>query len=183
MQSIQVVEAAIEAINPQAMRRQATHAAVDVEWVLARVGFDAASMEDIMAEQQIQRAAPTSSSTPPAPAFNFGVPASSSRPWHGADGGVGSVYLTANAAVDLSLFNEWIRATLTEHGADLYRYKGLLAVAGQKERYIFQGVHMLFTGRKGRKWQEGEVHRCQLVLIGRRLPGAELEAGFLSSLV
>jgi G3E family GTPase len=57
--------------------------------------------------------------------------------------------------VHLGRFNRWVRDVLSERGDDLYRYKGLLAVAGYEERYIFQGVHMLFTGSRGRKWFNG----------------------------
>ena len=135
----------------------------------------------------------------------FGQPSAGFNLLHSASGGVGAIALQAvracyvflcycinsdrvfgllqSESVHLDRFNRWVHSLLSEHGADLYRYKGLLAVSGYEERYIFQGVHMLFTGCRGRKWKEDEKVCCKLVLIGRHLNREELEAGFLATLV
>jgi G3E family GTPase len=52
--------------------------------------------------------------------------------------------------------------------------KGILDVAGQDRRYVFQGVHMLFDGRPDRPWTG--PRRSELVFIGRNLDRASLEA-------
>lgn len=67
-----------------------------------------------------------------------------------------------------------------------------LAVAGDNRRYVFQGVHMVFTGHPGKEWpnsdeqsagsREDQGRMCQLVMIGRNLPLKELESGFRSCL-
>lgn len=41
---------------------------------------------------------------------------------------------------------------MKQKGNDLFRYKGVLAVAGMKQKYIFQGVHMLFSGTFEGQW-------------------------------
>ncbi len=30
---------------------------------------------------------------------------------------------------------------------NLFRYKGVLAVRGMKKKFVFQGVHMIFSGQ------------------------------------
>ena len=55
--------------------------------------------------------------------------------------------------------------------------KGIVAVAGEAERFVFQGVHMLFQGQPGDAWGDAE-RSCRLVFIGRNLDETELDAGF-----
>ena len=49
------------------------------------------------------------------------------------------------------------RLTKTK-GTDLFRYKGILAVKGQSEKYVFQGVHMLHSATvlAGQRWSPDE---------------------------
>ena len=49
---------------------------------------------------------------------------------------------------DLSLghLQEWIRNLIINYGNNLYRYKGVISVKGMNNRFVFQGVHMLFGG-------------------------------------
>ncbi|MDI5789269.1 GTP-binding protein [Bacillus licheniformis] len=42
----------------------------------------------------------------------------------------------------------------TGKGEDLLRYKGILYIKGEEYRIVFQGLHMLFSGRPDRKWNE-----------------------------
>ena len=55
--------------------------------------------------------------------------------------------------------------------------KGVLSFDGQEERYVFQGVHMLFDGRMDRPWREGERSNS-LIFIGRNLDREKLLEGF-----
>lgn len=76
----------------------------------------------------------------------------------------------------------WIGKLMREHGQDLFRYKGVLSVKGMKKKYIFQGVHMLFTGDYSdevAEWEDGEDRLCRFVFIGRNLDHKMLEKGFL----
>ncbi len=46
--------------------------------------------------------------------------------------------------------------------------KGILSFRDMQERYVFQGVHMLFDGRPDRPW--GDAPRTNsLIFIGRNL--------------
>lgn len=92
---------------------------------------------------------------------------------------VSSVAITIDGEVDIDLVNDWIGALLEDNWQDIYRMKGVLAIEGCDERYVFQGVHALFEGTPERKWGENEKRTNKLVLIGKNLPErAELENAF-----
>lgn len=59
--------------------------------------------------------------------------------------------------------------------------KGVLSIRGEEQRFVFQGVHMLFDGRPDRLWGE-EPRANSLIFIGRNLDRGELEEGFRSCL-
>lgn len=40
----------------------------------------------------------------------------------------------------LSRLNRWVAGLLADHGDEMYRYKGVLAVVGSDNKYIFQGA-------------------------------------------
>jgi G3E family GTPase len=60
--------------------------------------------------------------------------------------------------------------------------KGIISLKGEKERFVFQGVHMLFDGRPDRPWGTN-ARRNQLIFIGRNLDRAALNEGFTQCLV
>jgi G3E family GTPase len=88
------------------------------------------------------------------------------------------VSLTSIEPLDLLLFNQWVSTLLKDRGEDLFRLKGILSMAGHPEQFVAQGVHMIFDGERGPLWAEDQPRRSRLVLIGKNLNAAELEAGF-----
>ena len=61
----------------------------------------------------------------------------------------------------------------------VYRYKGVLAVRGMQKKYVFQGVHMVFSGGfVDIDWKPGEARDCRFVFIGRNLDKEALIEGF-----
>ena len=70
---------------------------------------------------------------------------------------------------------------LRTKGPDIFRMKGVLSIQGEAERFVFQGVHMLFDGRPDRPWGD-EPRRNSLVFIGRNLDRDALNAGFRACL-
>ncbi|MGH8352374.1 MAG: CobW family GTP-binding protein, partial [Pseudomonas sp.] len=78
--------------------------------------------------------------------------------------------------VDRQRVGAVVQALLAEHGDDLLRYKGVLAVRDDPRRLIFQGVHRIAGFDYGPAWGADEAARCDLVLIGRQLPTARLQA-------
>ena len=97
---------------------------------------------------------------------------------HNHDDSVTSVSLSMDGEVDLDLVNDWLGLLLNDRWQDLYRMKGVLAIEGCDERYVFQGVHALFEGMPDRPWEDGESRSSKLVFIGKELDREELEAGF-----
>jgi len=76
--------------------------------------------------------------------------------------------------------SEWVSELITTKGADLFRYKGVLACKGMEQKFIFQGVGMLFNGGFSPiTWEEDEVRECRFVFIGRNLNRDELVNGVM----
>jgi hypothetical protein len=59
-----------------------------------------------------------------------------------------------------------------EFNAELHAGDG----AKPADRFVFQGVHMLFDGRPDRPWKDAERHN-QLIFIGRNLDRNQLNEG------
>ncbi len=101
------------------------------------------------------------------------------KPDHEHDEEVTSVGLVTDGDMDPRRFNEWMQTLLMEKGTDIFRMKGFVAIKGKPERFLFQGVHMLFDGKPDRPWN-GDERKSQIVLIGRNLNRDELTEGFLA---
>ncbi|WP_037800239.1 CobW family GTP-binding protein [Streptomyces ochraceiscleroticus] len=96
---------------------------------------------------------------------------------HQHDTSVTSVGFELTGELDEARLNRWLGALLRTKGADIFRSKGILALAGSPKQYVFQGVHMLLDGQFGREWQPAETRRSKLVFIGRGLDRDQLEQG------
>ena len=82
--------------------------------------------------------------------------------------------------LNVNKLQAWIGKLMQEQGEDLFRYKGVLSVKGMDEKYVFQGVHMLFAGDFQENiglWKEDEVRECRFVFIGRNLDHEALQDG------
>ena len=97
---------------------------------------------------------------------------------HVHDDAVGSVSLALDGDLDLDLVNDWLGLLLNDRWEDLYRMKGVLAIQGCDERYVFQGVHALFEGMPDRAWKADEKRSSKLVFIGKDLDRNELMRDF-----
>jgi G3E family GTPase len=101
---------------------------------------------------------------------------------HQHDTTVTSVGFDLPGELDEDRLNRWLGTLLRTKGVDIFRSKGILAIAGAPKQYVFQGVHMLLDGEFGRDWREDEVRRNRLVFIGRNLDREALERGFAECL-
>ncbi|MEI6381888.1 MAG: GTP-binding protein [Cyanobacteriota bacterium ELA615] len=101
---------------------------------------------------------------------------------HRHDESVFSVAIEVEGEVNEVKFDQWLGELLQKQGNDIFRLKGILNIARDEMRYVFQGVHMIFEGLPQRPWQEGEVRKNQLVFIGRNLNAEQLNKGFLQCL-
>jgi G3E family GTPase len=99
---------------------------------------------------------------------------------HHHDEEIASIGISDDRPLDAKKVNDWISYLLQSRGADIFRMKGVLNIAGEPRRYVFHGVHMMFDGKLERPWAPSAVRRNTLVFIGRKLDRAELEAGFAS---
>ncbi len=97
---------------------------------------------------------------------------------HEHDETVGSIALVESGAVDGDKLNQWLGTLLRDRGPDIFRMKGILNIAGEDCRFVFQGVHMLFDGRQDRPWRPDETRKNELVFIGRNLEEMGLEESF-----
>ncbi len=104
------------------------------------------------------------------------------KPDHEHDEEVTSVGIALSGDLHLEKLNGWLSQLLRVHGQDIFRMKGVLSVRGWDERFVFQGVHMLFDGRPDRPWGN-EARHSKMIFIGRRLDRAALEEGFRACLV
>lgn len=89
-----------------------------------------------------------------------------------------SLSLRTDKPLDPSKFMPWLQNLVATDGQKILRSKGILAFAGDDDRYVFQGVHMMLEGDHQRKWREGEPRESRLVFIGRELPAEVIREGF-----
>ena len=102
---------------------------------------------------------------------------------HEHDETVGSIALVESGSVDGVKLNEWLGELLQTQGPDIFRMKGILNIAGEDFRYVFQGVHMIFDGMPDRPWKAGETRKNELVFIGRNLDREQLQQAFQACLL
>ena len=72
----------------------------------------------------------------------------------------------------------WLNEVLQTQGPDILRAKGILSVAGEDRRLVFQAVHMILEGDLQGPWREDEARTSRLVFIGRNLDPQALRSGF-----
>jgi G3E family GTPase len=101
---------------------------------------------------------------------------------HVHDESVKSVALVLSGAMDINKINNWLSDLLPNQGPNIFRMKGILNIHGQKNRFVFQGVHMLFDGKPDRQWRADEQRKNELVFIGRDLDETKLRSDFTKCL-
>jgi len=92
---------------------------------------------------------------------------------HVHDAAIGSFVFRSEKPFNL----DKLEAFLTVMGPDLLRYKGVLNVAGENCRIVFQGVHMLMGGTEGRPWEPDGKRESVLIFIGRDISPKVFEEG------
>ena len=100
---------------------------------------------------------------------------------HSHDDTVTSVGLSSERDLVPERFQPWLSGILRTQGKDIFRMKGIVAMAGDDRRYVFQAVHMLMDGQPDRLWGK-TIRSSQIVFIGRNLDREQLTKGFNSCL-
>ncbi|WAJ36889.1 GTPase [Pseudomonas sp. GOM7] len=89
-----------------------------------------------------------------------------------------TLVLESAEAIDAQRLSAFIEGLLGRFGNALLRYKGVLAVAGEPQRLVFQGVLRLYSFDWGSEWGVDEPRESVLVFIGDDLPEQEIRQGF-----
>lgn len=97
---------------------------------------------------------------------------------HAAEAGIRGVSLVFDKPLNGNRVTAWLNDVLQAQGPDILRAKGILDVAGESRRLVFQAVHMILEGDFQRDWKDGEARSSRMVFIGRNLDEAALKAGF-----
>lgn len=100
---------------------------------------------------------------------------------HGHDidaSGIRGISLTAHKPLNANKVTAWLNGVLQAQGPDILRAKGILDVAGEDRRLVFQAVHMILEGDFQGPWRSGADRYSRLVFIGRNLDEADLRKGF-----
>jgi G3E family GTPase len=179
-EDLTMIEARLRRLNPLATIHRAVRSEVALSAVLGRGGFD---LERIVAlEPQFLN-----------PAHGEAGHVHDEDCEHGHDhhghhhaghaerlqaDDIKGVSLRLERPVDGAKMTRWLNELLAAQGPDILRAKGIVNVAGEPRRLVFQAVHMMLEGDLQRPWGEGEARESRMVFIGRRLDEASLKAGF-----
>ena len=97
-------------------------------------------------------------------------------PGHEHDLSVGSVAMLFEQSFDRARLNGYLEALVAAHGDDIFRLKGIVAIAGDDRRHVLQGVHRILDLRPADGW--GAAPRTsKIVFIGRHLGTLGLREG------
>ncbi len=97
---------------------------------------------------------------------------------HAHQDDIRGISLSLERPIDGQAFTRWLDKLLAEQGPDILRAKGIIDVAGEDRRLVFQAVHMILEGDLQREWGPNERRWSRAVFIGRNLDEAALKAGF-----
>merc|ERR1711870_73593 len=125
---LEEVERRIRAINTKVPIKRTANSEVDMDYILGIRGFSLdkiIEMDDAFLEDSHD---------------------------HQHDARVSSVGVDVPGEVIQQKLNEWISWLLREKGVDLFRSKGVLAVKGMKDKFVFQAIHMLFANSNEGEW-------------------------------
>ncbi len=97
---------------------------------------------------------------------------------HAHQDDIRGISLSLDRPIDGPAFTRWLDKLLAEQGPDILRAKGIIEVAGEDRRLVFQAVHMILEGDLQREWGPNERRWSRAVFIGRNLDETALRAGF-----
>ena len=98
------------------------------------------------------------------------------NPDHEHDDEISSVGITLDGDLDHEKFQKWLGVLMQTKAVDIFRMKGILSIKGQPNRFVFQGVHMLFDGNPEQPWGDRK-RESNLIFIGRNLDRSFFEDG------
>lgn len=151
-ESVQTMTARLRKINPRAPIKNVHFGNTDITDILDIGGF---SLDEILKIE---------------PDFLEDVS-------HEHDDDISSFVFRSERAFDLQKLEVFMGGLLEIYGTQLLRYKGILNIAGDDHKTVFQGVHMLMGGEQGSAWKPNQKRESALVFIGKELPRKAIETG------
>ncbi|MBV7563594.1 GTPase [Pseudomonas sp. sia0905] len=91
---------------------------------------------------------------------------------------IATLVLTGDKPLDLDRLSGFMEGLLEQHGNSLLRYKGVLSIAGEDRRMVFQGVLRLYGFDWDSEWGADEKRESVIVFIGDNLPEETIRQGF-----
>ncbi|WP_185983657.1 CobW family GTP-binding protein [Aureimonas mangrovi] len=191
-QELASVEATVRAINPQAVIHRTERSEIDLKRVLGQGAFDLARVLDEDPEflNEAHAAHDEHVCGPDCDHDHHHHHGHDhdhhhhdhDHDHHGEAAPIHDVTVTSvslsGGEIDKNRFFPWIQTLTQTEGPNILRLKGILAIEGDPDRYVLQGVHMIVEGDHQRAWREDEARVSRLVFIGRDLDRKALEAGF-----
>ncbi|MCW5634587.1 MAG: GTP-binding protein [Rubrivivax sp.] len=159
------VETRVRRINETAEMMRSSYAKVDVGRILGIGGFMPPPM--VLQDGQFHDCDETCEHDGALPAGLAG---------HAHDPSVGSVSRVLEGAFDRERLMAWLDRLAGERAEQLFRLKGVVAIAGDERRHVLQGVHRLIDLQPADPWGERRA-ASKLVFIGRELDAAAIDAG------
>ena len=101
---------------------------------------------------------------------------------HSHDPALESAAFVFERPFDRAKLEDWVQALVAERGDDIWRMKGIVALANEPRRYVLQGVHRIRELRPAEPWGRF-VPSSKLVFIGRNLERRALREALASCLV
>lgn len=157
---IALAEKVVFQLNPTAQLLYTVHGDAPLHELLDRGAFDLSRLQ-----MPTAKLGPTAS----AQAHRY---ASIGAGRHGS--GIGSVSLTFEKPFDPSRFTAWLQRIMVEGSGKIPRAKGILALANNDHRFVFQAVHMTVDTQLAAAWRDDESRTSKLVFIGRDLDAQAL---------
>ncbi len=97
---------------------------------------------------------------------------------HAHQDDIRGISLSLDRPINGAKFTQWLDLLLANQGQNILRAKGIIDVAGEDRRLVFQAVHMILEGELQREWGASERRWSRAVFIGRDLDEADLRMGF-----
>ncbi len=164
---LETIEARLRRLNPLAPIHRANRADVALGAVIGRGGFDLGRLSELDLGS-VNPAHGEAGHVHDEHCHDHG---------HAHDDDIKGVSLRLAGPVDGARMTRWLNELLAREGQNILRAKGIVAVAGEDRKLVFQAVHMMLDGDFAAPWREGEARESRMVFIGRDLDQGRLRAG------
>ena len=173
---LKLLETRLHRLNPMAKVHRAQRSNVALDAILGRGGFDLSRIIEMephfLNPQHGEQGHVHDDDCEGAHGHSHG------HADHVHEDDIKGVSLRLTRPVDGEKVSRWLNGLLAEQGGDILRAKGIVNVAGEERRLVFQAVHMMLEGDLQQPWRADEARDSRMVFIGRNLDETALRAGF-----